>query len=209
MGVKIVDLPAIPATLKNEDLFPVSEDNSGVRDTYKISAQSVASFINTGPYQAIADLESRLGGSTNTYITNLSSFVSNNFVHLSGDTMQGDLNLASYKIKQFSGDITTITTETFLTSAHNGKIILVEKSPKVNPDDRVLLKIDNNTLPLGFNALIIQTGDIQAKITNPDTNVDLVNADNSLSTRQKYSQMNVCVIKKGSRDMVWISGDIV
>jgi len=209
MGVKIVDLPAIPATLKNEDLFPVSEDNSGTRDTYKISAQSVASFVNTGPYQAISDLETRLGSSGNTNISNLQNFLISNYLPLSGGTMRGDLDLQSNKLKHFSGEITTITTETFLTSAHNGMIILVQKSPIVTPDDRVLLKINNGTLPLGFNALVIQTGDIQAKISNPDTNVDLVNADSSLSTRQKYSQMNVCVIKKGTRDMVWLSGDIV
>ena len=209
MGVKIVDLPPIPGVLKNEDLFPVSEDNSGVRDTYKITAQSVASFVNTGPYQAISDLENRLRSSNNNSITNLQQFLTSNYLPLSGGSMRGDINLESNKLKQFSGDITTITTETFLTSAHNGKILLVEKSPRVTPDDRVLLKVNKGALPLGFNALVIQTGDIQAKISNPDTNVDLVNADSSLSTRQKYSQMNVCVIKTGTRDMVWISGDIV
>jgi len=209
MGVKIVDLPAIPAVLKNEDLFPVSEDNSGFRDTYKISAQSVASFVNTGPYQAISDLETRLRNSNNTSITNLENFLTSNYLPLSGGTMTGDIDLNANKIKRFSGDIISITSDTFLNATHNGKIILVEKSPRVTPDDRVLLKINNTTLPLGFNALVIQTGEIQAKVANPDTNVDLVNADNSLSTRQKYSQMNVCVIKKGTRDMVWLSGDIV
>lgn len=209
MGIKIVDLPAIPATLKNEDLFPISESNDGIRDTYKITAQGVASFINAGPYQAISDLESRLGASTNTNITNLQNFLVSNYLPLSGGSMSGNVDLSNNKLKHFSGDITTITTETFLTSAHNGMILLVEKSPRISPDDRVLLKVNNNTLPLGFNALVIQTGDVQAKIANPDTNVDLVNSDNSLSTRQKYSQMNVCVIKKGTKDMVWISGDCV
>lgn len=209
MGVKIVDLPSIPDTLKNADYFPVSEENSGTRDTYKITAQSVASFVNTGPYTAIANLRTELNNGNGTSLAGLSSYIETHYLHLSGDTMKGDINLSSYKIKNFSGDIETISTETFLTSAHNGKIILVEYNTKTSPDDRVLLKINNGTLALGFNALVIQTGDVQAKVSNPDTNVDLVNADNSLSTRQKYSQMNICVIKTGTRDVVWLSGDLV
>lgn len=202
MGTKIVQLPPAPPIQEN-DLIPISKIVDNVRDTYKTTANDLGSFISA----SIFDLINENNNNTNNTISNLNS----KYLPLSGGTMSGDINLNDKKITKFSGDIKTVTGDIFLTQDYNGSIILVEKGPLVTPDDRVLLKINVDALKVGFNALIIQTGDIQAKIGNPDGKVDLANADKSLSTRTKYSQMNVVVIKNqaGVKDTVWLSGDIV
>jgi len=202
MGTKIVQLPPAP-TLEPDDLIPISKIVDSVRDTYKTTANDLSNFITAD----ILEIIDNNNTNNNNTINNLNS----KFLPLTGGTMAGDINLNNKKITKFSGDIKTVTGDIFLTQDYNGSIILVNKSPLVTPDDRVLLKINVDTLKIGFNALIIQTGDVQAKIGNPDGKVDLVNADKSLSTRTKYSQMNVVVIENqaGVKDTVWLSGDIV
>jgi hypothetical protein len=190
MGTKIVDLTHAPS-VENADLIPLSKVVGTTRNTYNTSISELGDFITADVYDTISQLTTTVGGA---------------YLPLAGGTMKGDLDLDNNYIKKFKAFVTTITADTTLLSSHNGSILMVEKSPQVLPDDRVLLTVPKDTLPIGFNVLIIQTGDIQAKIVKGDPSVTLANPDNSLSTRQKYSQINLCIIKN---NFAWITGDMV
>lgn len=205
MPVKIIELP--PATqLKNADVIPASQIYSGNRDTYSLTLEQLTNFVNTGPYAAIESLRTSGGGDLTSQINALKSYVNTNFVHLSGDTMTGSLDLSGANLKRFSANIVKVTGNTLLNQTHNGCIILVEKTPRSSSDDRVEIQIAQNTLPIGFNVLLIQTGETQVKVTCPLGGVLIKNPDSALSTRQTYSQINLCMI---DTNLVWVTGDMV
>jgi len=194
MGTKIVELPVIPSPIGDDDIIPISKISSLTRNTYKTT---------------VSELGIAITADVNTRINNLTT-ATGSYLPLAGGTMSGNINLDGKKLLKFSGEIKVVTADTTLTPEYNGCIILVEKGPRILPDDRVLLNITKGSLPVGFNAVVIQTGAIQAKISTLAADVFIVNADDSLSSRQLYSQINICVIKSTAlADVVWISGDII
>lgn len=205
MPVKIIDLPSA-TTVTNADLLPATQVYSGNRDTYKLSMEQIVNFANIGPYEAIESLKNQSLANNASGLASLKQHVDTDFVHLSGDIMTGNLDLSGNKLNRFSANIIEVTANTVLDNSHNGSIILVTKT-RVNADDRVELQIPAaGTLVTGFNILVIQNGTTQVKITNPVGGITIASADNSLSTRQQYSQINLCVLKS---NLVWISGDLV
>ena len=160
-----------------------------------------------GIHRELTDtLVNTTSSTTQTNITNLKNSVQTNYYNLTGTPLQADLNVNNYQLHKFSAKIIKFTSDTFLTQEHNGCILLFERFSQTDADDRIYAKINQNTLSVGFNVMIIQTGDVQVKISNPDTFVSLLNSDASLSSRIKYSQINLCSIENNK---VWISGDIV
>jgi uncharacterized protein involved in tellurium resistance len=129
----------------------------------------------------------------------LNSKTDTNYVHVSGDTMEGDLNFNGNKITKFLVDVKTVTSNFTIDATYNGSVILV------NSPTQITANITQNTLPTGFNAVLIQMNDGGVKIGTTGT-VSVVNVNNALLTRKKYAQMNFCVL---SANCVWISGDII
>lgn len=202
MGIKITELPQI-TTPKSTDEFPTSQDNGlndSSRTTYKISLGQLQTYINAAPNTRIDQLESSVG-SFNSFDSNLL----NKYLPLSGGMMTGNIDLSGKQINRFSAKIVEVTDSVTLNETHNGCILLVNKNGLVTPDDRVNVQVPLN-LGIGFNVLVIQIGEIQVKITKADNSITLANPDDALSTRQKYSQINLAVIKQ---NLIWITGDMV
>lgn len=121
------------------------------------------------------------------------------YVHVSGDTMEGDLNFNGNRITKFLVEVIPVSANFTINATHNGSVILV------NSPTQITANVTQNTLPIGFNTVLIQMNDGAVKIGTTGT-VSVVNVNNALLTRKKYAQMNFCVL---SANCVWISGDII
>ena len=122
-----------------------------------------------------------------------------NFVHLSGDTMQGPLDFNGSKIKRYTVDVLSENGNFNIDSNYNGSVILIDST------SQVIANVIQDSLPVGFNAVLIQMNTGAVKIGTTGS-VSVINVNNALLTRKKYAQMNFCVVKP---NVVWISGDIV
>ena len=190
--------------------------NNAAATYVKLAGDTMTGFLNlnanpttnlhAATKQYTDTLVNTASSTTQTNITNLKNSVQTNYYNLTGTPLQADLNVNNYQLHKFSAKIIKFTSDAFLTQEHNGCILLFERFSPTNADDRIYAKINQNTLSVGFNVMIIQTGDVQVKVNNPDTLVSLVNSDASLSSRTKYSQINLCSIENNK---IWISGDIV
>lgn len=134
-----------------------------------------------------------------TQISNLRSSTASGFVHLSGDTMTGPLDLDSNELRRFSAKVIEKSADFRLTNDMNGSVILVDSSAQV------IFTIAEGTLTKGFNVVILQMGDGNAKISTTGS-VNIVNVNNGVKTRKKFAQMNLCVVRP---NVVWIAGDII
>lgn len=132
-------------------------------------------------------------------IAGLTTVVGTNYVSKSGDTMAGALNFDGNYLEKFKVKVIEKSSAFTLDSTHNGSVILVDSAAEV------VVTVAQNTLPVGFNTVIIQMGNGGAKI-NSSGSVSIININNALLTRKKYAQMNFCVVRSNT---VWISGDII
>jgi hypothetical protein len=157
----------------------------------------------TGALQLNGDptkpLEATPKSYVDTQISNLRTSTANGFVHLSGDTMTGPLDLSNSELRRFSAKVIEKGADFTLTNDMNGSVILVDSS------SQILFTVAAGTLIKGFNAVILQMGDGNAKITTSGS-VTIVNVNNGIKTRKKFAQMNLCVVRP---NVVWIAGDII
>lgn len=202
MGIKIIELSAANV-IKDDDYFPITQshisDSVEVRDTYKVTSSSIKSFIINDINEKLSNLEGLVNNST------LTKDIFNSYVKLSGDTMTGNLDLSGHKIQNFLANIIEYTDSITLSSSHNGSIVLMNK--EATAGDAIITIEETPKLPDGFNVMIIQTGDASVKITK-NGNVTICQSNNSLSTRKKYSQINICVLQQ-TPYTIWMSGDMV
>jgi hypothetical protein len=157
----------------------------------------------TGPLQLNGDpirpLEASPKSYVDTQISNLRASTATGFVQLSGDTMTGSLDLNSNELRRFSAKVVEKGADFTLTNDMNGSVILVDSSAQV------IFTVAAGTLTKGFNAVILQMGDGNAKISTSGS-VTIINVNNAVKTRKKFAQMNICVVRP---NVVWIAGDII
>jgi hypothetical protein len=202
MGIKIIELSAANI-ITDTDLLPISQSTSTSRDTNKVTASVLKSYVNDGINKKVNDLENIINAN---YID---PDIVNRFVELSGDTMTGNLNMNGNEIQNFSAIILEYTSSITLSAGHNGSIIMINRPAGVGETDPIanVTISDSPKLPSGFNVMLIQTGNSKVKLSTTGT-VDLTQSDGALYTRKKYSQINLCVIKQNPYT-VWLSGDMV
>jgi hypothetical protein len=202
MGIKIIELSAAN-TITDTDLLPISQITSTSRDTNKVTASILKSYVNAGVTQKLNDLENTIN---DNYVD---PNIFNTFVELSGDTMTGNLNMGGKEIQNFSAIINEYTDSITLSAGHNGSIIMINRPVVVGEIDPIATVTisDSPKLPNGFNVMLVQIGDSKVKVTTSGT-VSLTQSDGSLYTRKKYSQINLCVLKQNPYT-VWLSGDMV
>lgn len=185
----------------------LDNSNTTINNYVKTNFVHLSGDTMTGFLKLHADPVARMDAATKGFVDNgLSSLSanlinsnSNIYVHVSGDTMTGDLNFNGNKITKFLVDVKTVTSNFTIDATYNGSVILV------NSPTQITANITQNTLPTGFNAVLIQMNSGGVKIGTTGT-VSVINVNNALLTRKKYAQMNFCVV---SANCVWISGDII
>jgi hypothetical protein len=202
MGIKIIELSAAN-TITDTDLLPISQATSTSRDTNKVTASVLKSYVNDGINKKLNDLENTINAN---YID---PNIFNTFVELSGDTMTGNLNMNGNEIQNFSAIVLEYSSSITLSAGHNGSIIMINRPAGVGETDPIALVTisDSPKLPNGFNVMLVQIGDSKVKVGTSGT-VTLTQSDNALYTRKKYSQINLCVLKQNPYT-VWLSGDMV
>lgn len=201
MGVKIDQLYS-GVTIKNDDVFPLTQDIDGTnRITLKATALQIKDNFNADINAGLNNLETVLDSKK------FDRSIFNKFLRVDGTkSMSGDLYMDNSTVKNYSAKLITITDNYTLKSEDNASILLVNKDNTTNnPDNRVEININENSLPIGFNVIIIQTGSTQAKVTTTG-NLEIWNPDDFKTTKQKYSLINLCILKENK---IWLFGDMV
>ena len=201
MGIKIHDLNTGISVI-DTDLFPLTQDIGNLqRKTLKATALQIKDNFN-------ADILSRLnalsGENDNNKIdkTNFEKFLPVN----GSKGMNGDLYMdAGSTVSKYSAKILTYTGNFTLTQDLNTSVILIEKSnPTGNSANKVSLTIEPNTLNVGYNVILIQSGDTLVEVLS-SSGIEIWNADGLRTTRGKYSLINLCILKPNK---VWLFGDV-
>lgn len=201
MGVKIDELYE-GVEIKDDDVLPLTQSVSG---TDRITLKST-----------LLQLKENFNADINTNIDNLQieidskkfdSTIFDKFLRVDGSKkMAGDLYMNNSTVTNYSAKLITITDNYTIKSEDNTSILLVNKeNTDNNPDNRVEINIDENTLPVGFNLILIQTGNTQIKIKTTGS-VDIWNPDGFKTSKQKYSLINLCILQPNK---VWLFGDMV
>jgi hypothetical protein len=201
MGIKIHDLNT-GISVRDTDLFPLTQDiGNSQRKTLKATALQIKDNFN-------ADVLSRLNalsGENDDNKIDTTNF--ERFLPVNGSKrMNGDLYMdAGSTVSKYSAKILTYTDNFTLTQDLNTSVILIEKgNPTGNSANKVSLTIEPNTLNVGYNVILIQSGDTLVEVLS-SSGIEIWNSDGLRTTRGKYSLINLCILKPNK---VWLFGDV-
>ena len=201
MGIKIHDLND-GINVKDSDLFPLSQDiGNSQRKTLKATALQIKDTFNAELSSGMNTLSSEIDD------TKIDKTIFNNFLPTNGSkSMNGDLYMDSGStVSKYSAKIISYTDNFTLYQNLNTSVVLVNKSnPTGNSSNKVSVTINPNTLDVGFNLILIQTGDTVVQILS-SAGIEIWNADGLRTTRGKYSLINLCVLKPNK---IWLFGDV-
>lgn len=201
MGIKIHELNT-GISVANTDLFPLTQDiGNSQRKTLKATALQIKDNFNADVLNRLNDLSVE---NDNNKIdkTNFDKFLPVN----GSKRMNGDLYMdAGSTVSTYSAKILTYTDNFTLTQDLNTSVILIEKdNPTGNSANKVSLTINPNTLNVGYNVILIQSGDTLVEVLS-SSGIEIWNADGLRTTRGKYSLINLCILKPNK---VWLFGDV-
>lgn len=201
MGIKIHDLNT-GISVRDTDLFPLTQDiGNSQRKTLKATALQIKDNFNS---DILSRLNALSGENDNNKIdtTNFDRFLPVN----GSKPMDGDLYMdTGSTVSKYSAKILTYTDNFTLTQDLNTSVILIEKSnPTGNSANKVSLTIEPNTLNVGYNVILIQSGETLVEVLSSN-GIEIWNADGLRTTRGKYSLINLCVLKPNK---VWLFGDV-
>jgi hypothetical protein len=200
MGIKISELNS-GISISDDDLFPLSQDiGSSQRKTLKATALQIKNSFNQEVLSDINSLSAVNKGNT------IDKTIFNNFLLRDGSKkMNGDLYMDGSTITKYSARILTYTDNFTLSQDHNTSIILIDKPNLTgNPSNKVTVTVNQNDLNVGFNVILIQTGNTLVEVFG-SVGIELWNADGLRTTRGKFSLINLCVLKPNK---VWLFGDV-
>jgi hypothetical protein len=201
MGIKIHDLNT-GISVRDTDLFPLTQDiGNSQRKTLKATALQIKDNFNA----EILNRLNALSGENDDNKIDTTNF--ERFLPVNGSKpMNGDLYMdAGSTVSKYSAKILTYTDNFTLTQDLNTSVILIEKSnPTGNSANKVSLTIEPNTLNVGYNVILIQSGDTLVEVLS-SSGIEIWNADGLRTTRGKYSLINLCILKPNK---VWLFGDV-
>ena len=201
MGIKIHDLNT-GISVRDTDLFPLTQDiGNSQRKTLKATALQIKDNFNA----EILNRLNALSGENDDNKIDTTNF--ERFLPVNGSKpMNGDLYMdAGSTVSEYSAKILTYTDNFTLTQDLNTSVILIEKgNPTGNSANKVSLTIQPNSLNVGYNVILIQTGDTLVEILS-SSGIEIWNADGLRTTRGKYSLINLCILKPNK---VWLFGDV-
>jgi len=114
----------------------------------------------------------------------------------------GETDFDGNPIANFSASTVSITSATTLASTHNGKVLICNKSSDFT------LTIPEDTLPVGFNCLIVQIGNGEVTLAAASANVTVNNRNSHTKTANTWAIMTlICIDATTDANVFVSSGD--
>ena len=112
----------------------------------------------------------------------------------------GETTFDGNPISNFSASTVNITSATTLSASHNGKVLIC------NNGSAFSLTIPEDTLPAGFNCMIVQKGAGAITLTAASGNVAINNRNGHIKTAGAWGIMSLICIDATTDANVFISG---
>ena len=111
----------------------------------------------------------------------------------------GETDFDGNPIANFSASTVSITSATTLTTSHNGKVLICNNSSDFS------LTIPEDTLPVGFNCLVVQKGAGEITLAAASGNVTINNRNSHTKTANTWAIMTLLCIDATTDANVFVS----
>ena len=112
----------------------------------------------------------------------------------------GETTFGGNPISNYSASTVTITGATTLATSHNGKVLIC------NSGSNFSLTIPEDTLPAGFNIMIVQKGSGEVTLAAASGNVTINNRNSHTKTANQWAIMSLICIDATTDANVFVSG---
>ena len=112
----------------------------------------------------------------------------------------GETTFGGNPISNFSASTVTITGATTLAASHNGKVLICNSSSNFS------LTVPEDTLPAGFNVMIVQKGAGEVTLAAASGNVTINNRNSHTKTANQWAIMSLICIDATTDANVFVSG---
>jgi len=112
----------------------------------------------------------------------------------------GETTFGGNPISNYSASTVTITSATTLAASHNGKVLIC------NSGSDFSLTIPEDTLPAGFNVMIVQKGAGEITLAAASGNVTINNRNSHTKTANTWAIMSLICIDATTDANVFVSG---
>ena len=112
----------------------------------------------------------------------------------------GETTFGGNPISNFSASTVTITGATTLSASHNGKVLICNSSSNFS------LTVPEDTLPAGFNVMIVQKGAGEVTLAAASGNVTINNRNSHTKTANQWAIMSLICIDATTDANVFVSG---
>ena len=173
---------------------------------FSIDATGGASNISLAADGAADDLTVAVTGSQDASLVLSSAGTGADAVQLTASAGGMDISASSgvdFKastIANFSASTVSITSAATLDATHNGKVLICNNSSDFN------LTVPEDTLPAGFNCLIVQKGAGEITLAAASGNVTIHNRNSHEKTANQWAIMTLLCIDATTDANVFVSG---
>ena len=112
----------------------------------------------------------------------------------------GETDFDGNPIANFSASTVSITSATTLAATHNGKVLICNNSSDFS------LTVPEDTLPVGFNCMIVQIGAGEVTLAAASGNVTIRNRNSHTKTADQWAVMTLICIDATTDANVFVSG---
>jgi hypothetical protein len=112
----------------------------------------------------------------------------------------GETTFGGNPISNYSASTVSITSATTLAASHNGKVLICNSSSDFS------LTIPEDTLPAGFNVMIVQKGAGEITLAAASGNVTINNRNSHTKTANTWAIMSLICIDATTDANVFVSG---
>jgi hypothetical protein len=116
------------------------------------------------------------------------------------DGSGGVVDFNGSEIDNYKASTASITSATTLASTHNGKVLICNSSSDFN------LTVPEDTLPVGFNCMIVQIGAGEITLAAASGNVTINNRNSHTKTANTWAIMSLICIDATTDANVFVSG---
>ena len=153
----------------------------------------------TGIFKSNGDYDATLKtGNTTTGSITITDGANGDITNAPNGT--GETDFDGNPIANFSASTVSITSATTLAATHNGKVLICNNSSDFS------LTVPEDTLPAGFNCMIVQIGAGEVTLTAASGNVNIRNRNSHTKTADQWAVMTLICIDATTDANVFVSG---